>query len=188
MLTFPISQLLVSLLFVAEINHYSFFNFLLFYINSCTVTQMLITYVRTLQIATISITYLIKHCHKFVWNILANNNNNIARGEAECYICHETLTKCCIFHTNKAVQCFKWFIVFYPYLLNKQFIKMCQSTHLWNKQMVFFNKNMSVCITTLLFYNYLYLPVHGQIKEAARAPGKNILQLSNCTSCNCNMV
>ena len=27
---------------------------------------------------------------------------NIARGEAECYICHETLTKCCIFHTNKA--------------------------------------------------------------------------------------
>ena len=27
---------------------------------------------------------------------------NIARGEAECYICHETLTKSCIFHTNKA--------------------------------------------------------------------------------------
>ena len=27
---------------------------------------------------------------------------NIARGEAECYICLETLTKCCIFHTNKA--------------------------------------------------------------------------------------
>jgi len=27
---------------------------------------------------------------------------NIAQGEAECYICHETLTKSCIFHTNKA--------------------------------------------------------------------------------------
>ena len=26
---------------------------------------------------------------------------NIARGEAKCYICHETLTKSCIFHTNK---------------------------------------------------------------------------------------
>ena len=26
---------------------------------------------------------------------------NIARGEAECYICHETLTKCCIFDTNE---------------------------------------------------------------------------------------
>ena len=26
---------------------------------------------------------------------------NIALGEAECYICHETLTKSCIFHTNK---------------------------------------------------------------------------------------
>ena len=26
---------------------------------------------------------------------------NIARGEAECYICHETLTKSCIFHTNR---------------------------------------------------------------------------------------
>ena len=23
-------------------------------------------------------------------------------GEAECYICHETLTKSCIFHTNEA--------------------------------------------------------------------------------------
>ena len=27
---------------------------------------------------------------------------NIARGEAECYICHETLTKSCIFHINEA--------------------------------------------------------------------------------------
>ena len=27
---------------------------------------------------------------------------NIAQDEAECYICHETLTKSCIFHTNKA--------------------------------------------------------------------------------------
>ena len=26
---------------------------------------------------------------------------NIARGEAKCYVCHETLTKSCIFHTNK---------------------------------------------------------------------------------------
>ena len=27
---------------------------------------------------------------------------NIVRGEAECYICHKTLTKSCIFHTNEA--------------------------------------------------------------------------------------
>ena len=27
---------------------------------------------------------------------------NIARGKAECYICHETLTKSCIYHTNEA--------------------------------------------------------------------------------------
>ena len=27
---------------------------------------------------------------------------NIARGEAECYICHETLIKSCIFYTNEA--------------------------------------------------------------------------------------
>ena len=26
---------------------------------------------------------------------------NIARGEAECYICHETLIKSCIFYTNE---------------------------------------------------------------------------------------
>ena len=26
---------------------------------------------------------------------------NIARGEAECYICHETLTKCCICISDK---------------------------------------------------------------------------------------
>ena len=39
---------------------------------------------------------------------------NIARGKAECYICHETLTKSCIYHTNKQ-QCFKCFIVFCTY-------------------------------------------------------------------------
>ena len=27
---------------------------------------------------------------------------NIAQGKAECYTCHETLTKSCIFHTNEA--------------------------------------------------------------------------------------
>jgi len=27
---------------------------------------------------------------------------NIAQGEAECYICHETLIKSYIFHTNEA--------------------------------------------------------------------------------------
>ena len=27
---------------------------------------------------------------------------NIARGEAECYICHETFIKSCIFYTNEA--------------------------------------------------------------------------------------
>ena len=33
---------------------------------------------------------------------------NIARGEAECYICHETFIKSCIFYTKR--QCFKCFI------------------------------------------------------------------------------
>ena len=27
---------------------------------------------------------------------------NIVQGEAECYICNETLTNSCIFHTNEA--------------------------------------------------------------------------------------
>ena len=27
---------------------------------------------------------------------------NIARGEAKCYICHKTLIKSCILHTNEA--------------------------------------------------------------------------------------
>ena len=27
---------------------------------------------------------------------------NIARGEVECYICHKTFIKSCIFYTNKA--------------------------------------------------------------------------------------
>ena len=26
---------------------------------------------------------------------------NTARGKAKCYICHDTLTKFCIFHTNE---------------------------------------------------------------------------------------
>ena len=26
---------------------------------------------------------------------------NVARGEVECYICHETLTEYCIFHTKE---------------------------------------------------------------------------------------
>ena len=39
---------------------------------------------------------------------------NIAQGKAECYICHETLIKSCIYHTNWW-QCFKCFIVFYTY-------------------------------------------------------------------------
>ena len=29
---------------------------------------------------------------------------NIAKAKPECYICHETLTKRCIFHTNKAAM------------------------------------------------------------------------------------
>ena len=28
-------------------------------------------------------------------------NADIVQGKAECYICHEILTKSCIFHTNK---------------------------------------------------------------------------------------
>ena len=39
---------------------------------------------------------------------------NIAQGEAECYICHETLIKSCMFIQMKR-QCSKCFIVFYTY-------------------------------------------------------------------------
>ena len=39
---------------------------------------------------------------------------NIARGEAECYICHKILIKRYAFIETKW-QCFKCFIVFYTY-------------------------------------------------------------------------
>ena len=39
---------------------------------------------------------------------------NIARGEAECYICHETLTKSCIFHTNGSVSALSVLLNFIP--------------------------------------------------------------------------
>ena len=39
-----------------------------------------------------------------------NRVANIAQGEAECYICHETLTKSCIFHTKEAAV-----LLFYNY-------------------------------------------------------------------------
>ena len=58
---------------------------------------------------------------------------NIARGEAECYICHKTLIRQELYtFIQTKWQCFKCFIVFYNNLthaLNKQtdfFVKMCQ--------------------------------------------------------------
>ena len=61
---------------------------------------------------------------------------NIARGEVECYICHETLIKSCIFYTNKAA-------VFYCILHLPKSTKhssLVILTHLLNKQIVFFDK------------------------------------------------
>ena len=37
---------------------------------------------------------------------------NIAQGEAECYICYETLTKSCIFHTNEAAVFYVFCCIF----------------------------------------------------------------------------
>ena len=39
---------------------------------------------------------------------------NIARSEAECYICHETLIKSCIFHTNKVSSALSVLLYFTP--------------------------------------------------------------------------
>ena len=42
---------------------------------------------------------------KDLWKYTAQDESqvaNIARGEAECYICHEILIKSCIFYTNEA--------------------------------------------------------------------------------------
>ena len=50
---------------------------------------------------------------------------NIAWGEAEWYICHETLTKCYMFYTQQSGSALSNLLYFYTYLLNKQFIKMC---------------------------------------------------------------
>ena len=52
-----------------------------------------------------------------------NRVANIARGEAECYICHETLIKSCILSYKQSGS------VLRTHALNKQtgfFVKMCQ--------------------------------------------------------------
>ena len=49
--------------------------------------------------------YYLKHCHFVCMKYTAQGEGkvaNIALGKAECYICHKTLTKHCIFYTNKA--------------------------------------------------------------------------------------
>ena len=43
--------------------------------------------------------YYFKHCRQFYIKYTARGESrvaNIAQGEAECYICHKTLTKSCI--------------------------------------------------------------------------------------------
>ena len=81
---------------------------------------------------------------------------SIAPGKAECYICHETLSKSCMLSYKVAV--------FYCIL----HLKMCKQktllwnlTHLLNKQIDFFDKNVSIVLllynytlVTLAFYNY----------------------------------
>ena len=52
---------------------------------------------------------------------------NIAQDKAGCYIV-TTLSPSAVYSIQTKQQCFKQFIVFY--LLNKQFIKIFQSTHL----------------------------------------------------------
>jgi len=61
--------------------------------------------------------YYLKHCLPVCMKYTAQDESqvaNIAQDEASAYMCHETLIKSCIFHTNE-VQCFKCFIVFYIY-------------------------------------------------------------------------
>ena len=36
---------------------------------------------------------------------------NIVQGEAECYICHETHTKSCIFHTKEAAVLYVFYCI-----------------------------------------------------------------------------
>ena len=54
---------------------------------------------------------------------------NIARGEAECYICHKTLIKSCILLYKQSGSVLSVLLYFTQHALNKQtgfFVKMCQ--------------------------------------------------------------
>ena len=64
---------------------------------------------------------------------------NIARGEAECYICHETLIKSCIFYTNEATVLKEFYCILHL-LKCQQNSSLVILTHLLNKQLVFFDK------------------------------------------------
>ena len=54
----------------------------------------------TIKLKLVNYMYYLKHCrHAVCMKYTARGESrvsNIARGEAECYICHETLTKSCI--------------------------------------------------------------------------------------------
>ena len=65
---------------------------------------------------------------------------NIARGEVECYICHKTLIKSCIFYTNEgsALSVLLYFTL--TKVSTKPDPALVILTHLLNKQIVFFDK------------------------------------------------
>ena len=58
---------------------------------------------------------------------------NIARGEAECYICHKTLIKSCILSYKQSGSVFKCFIVFYTNKMSAKYSFLAILTHLLNK-------------------------------------------------------
>ena len=65
---------------------------------------------------------------------------NIARGKAECCICHKTLIKSCIIYTKwQCIKCFTLTKVLTKYV---QFFGHFNT--FMNKTMAFFDKNVSI--------------------------------------------
>ena len=90
---------------------------------------------------------------------------NIAQGEVECYICHETLTKSCIrILYKRSGSDFKCFIVCILHLLMHKYntngwfslIKSVNELYvsIYNYSIVLQLPNHSTITTQLQFYNY----------------------------------
>ena len=74
---------------------------------------------------------------------------NIARGKAEFYICHETLTKICILSYKQSGSALS--VLLYFTLKDVLTEEIPLKFKILNKQMDFFDKNVSI---VLPFYKY----------------------------------